>query len=85
MGDFKKEVKGDITTYEDEKTKIIINTKWWKGCEYCVVFCPKKVLSMERGKAIVVNLSECTRCMLCELRCPDFAIEVQKVETKESE
>lgn len=78
MGDIKKEVKGNTTIYEDDKTKIIINTKWCKGCEFCVIYCPKKVLSMERAKAIVVNLSECTRCMLCELRCPDFAIEVYK-------
>jgi len=84
MGDFKKEVDGNITTYEDSNTRIIINTKWCKGCEFCVIYCPKKVLSMERGKAIVVNLTVCTRCMLCELRCPDFAIEVHKVETKEN-
>lgn len=83
MGDIKKEIKGSTTTYEDNKTKIIINTKWCKGCEFCVIYCPKKVLTMERSKPIVVNLQECTGCMLCELRCPDFAIEVYRMIEKE--
>ncbi|TET67894.1 MAG: 4Fe-4S ferredoxin, partial [Candidatus Zixiibacteriota bacterium] len=26
--------------------------------------------------AVVKNPEACTACMLCELRCPDFAIEV---------
>lgn len=83
MGDTKKEINGPIITYEDDKTKIIINTKWCKGCEFCVIFCPKKVLTMDGSKPIVVNLQECTGCMLCELRCPDFAIEVHRVIEKE--
>lgn len=67
---------GSVWTYDDGNTKIVINRKWCKGCEICVEFCPKKVLAMEGEKAVVVALEECSRCLLCELRCPDFAIEV---------
>ena len=67
---------GFFWTYEDGKTRIVVNRKWCKGCDICVVFCPQATLAMEGEKAIVCALETCTRCMLCELRCPDFAIEV---------
>ncbi len=57
---------------------IKINTRLCKGCEICVEFCPKRVLEMDRGKAVVKNLEACITCMLCEIRCPDFAITVEK-------
>lgn len=56
---------------------ITVNHEWCKGCEICVVFCPKNVLEMEGGKVKVVRPEDCNRCMLCELRCPDFAISVE--------
>lgn len=68
--------EGNIWIYEDEKTRIAINRKWCKACEICVEFCPKNVLAMENDKAVVVDLGACSRCLLCEIRCPDFAIEV---------
>lgn len=71
-----KKKEGSVWIYEDEKTRIAINRKWCKGCEICVEFCPKKTLAMDGDKAVVVALGACSRCMLCELRCPDFAISV---------
>jgi 2-oxoglutarate ferredoxin oxidoreductase subunit delta len=56
---------------------IRIKLEWCKGCEICVAFCPKNVLAMEGGKAKVENPGDCIKCMLCELRCPDFAITVE--------
>lgn len=67
---------GPIWIYEDDKTKIVVNRKWCKGCEICVAFCPKNVLKMEGDKVVVADLAACSRCLLCEMRCPDFAIEV---------
>ena len=56
--------------------RIEINKAWCKGCEICVAFCPTDVLCMKKGKAVVADLDKCTACMMCELRCPDFAITV---------
>ena len=58
------------------KAEIKINEKWCKGCEICVQFCPTKVLAMKGLKAVVRDLDACILCMQCEMRCPDFAIEV---------
>jgi len=57
---------------------VIINKAWCKGCGICIHFCPKKVLEMGKdSKATVVKLEDCIGCRLCELRCPDFAIQVK--------
>ncbi len=66
MVKIKKQHVGDIK----------INEKWCKGCGICVEFCAQKVLEMKNGRAVLVNIEQCTQCMLCELRCPDFAITV---------
>ena len=61
-----------------KKAAIIrVNLEWCKGCEICVAFCPKNVLEMEGGKVKVARQEDCIKCMLCELRCPDFAITVE--------
>lgn len=62
-----------------------INREWCKGCGICVAFCPTKVLELdERDKAVAARLGDCIACRLCELRCPDLAIEVA-VEEQNSE
>ncbi len=52
-----------------------------KECGICIAFCPKKVLKAgEDEKPVVENLEACTACMMCEYRCPDLAIRVEKGE-----
>lgn len=54
-----------------------IMREWCKGCGICVHFCPKQVLELDNGgKVCVVRPEECIACRMCELRCPDLAIEV---------
>ena len=55
-----------------------INKKWCKGCGICVALCPKKVLDLKDGKVEVVDSESCIKCMMCEYRCPDFAIFVRE-------
>ncbi|WP_022852092.1 4Fe-4S dicluster domain-containing protein [Limisalsivibrio acetivorans] len=59
-----------------EDVKVIV--EYCKGCEICVELCPTQVLEMKDFKAHVADLDKCIACMMCELRCPDFAIEVYK-------
>ncbi len=70
---------------ENEKVKITIVPRFCKGCDICVRLCPKSVLGMERFKVKVVDIDKCIICGQCELRCPDFAIFVEKKEVKGGE
>ena len=62
-----------------EKLKeLLINREWCKGCGICVEFCPSSVLELDHDeKAVAARPGDCICCMLCELRCPDLAIDVE--------
>ncbi len=64
---------------KSEENLLLIHQPWCKGCGICVAFCPKNVLELnEDEKVISSRIEDCIYCGLCELRCPDFAISVQK-------
>jgi 2-oxoglutarate ferredoxin oxidoreductase subunit delta len=55
-----------------------IDREWCKGCGICVAFCPKGVLVLNHlGKAELAHLENCIYCKLCEILCPDFAVNVR--------
>lgn len=57
--------------------EINITREWCKGCGICVHFCPETVLDLdEEEKATASRPEQCTCCRLCEIRCPDLAIEI---------
>lgn len=58
--------------------EIVVKVSWCKGCGLCVEYCKRGVLEMEGVLPKVVLPDRCTRCMQCELICPDFAIEVHE-------
>lgn len=50
-----------------------------KGCELCINSCPQGILSLDGAEKIQVDdVSRCFFCGICEERCPDFAIWVDK-------
>ena len=62
------------------KSKFTIKTERCKGCGICVEKKKKKVLGLDKlGKIQVVNGEACIACGQCEMRCPDYAIFVDKV------
>jgi 2-oxoglutarate ferredoxin oxidoreductase subunit delta len=62
-----------------ESMSLKIETKRCKGCGICVTFCPKEVLKVnEIEKVEILDESKCIHCKQCELRCPDYAIFVEK-------
>jgi 2-oxoglutarate ferredoxin oxidoreductase subunit delta len=59
-----------------QRSKIEIKVSWCKGCGLCVDYCKLGVLEMKGPLPEVVKIEKCSRCMQCELICPDFAIRV---------
>ena len=60
--------------------KLMINTAWCKGCVICAAFCPREVLAIAGGKVAAAKMEQCIHCGLCEQRCPDYAIYIDKEE-----
>jgi len=69
----------DLEVYEQDGYRLTINRPWCKGCELCVKSCPMEILRLDgEAKVVVSDISRCIFCGICELRCPDFAIHVEK-------
>ena len=56
-----------------------------KGCELCVVFCPKEALAMAEHRnaagfhpAYLKHPDACTGCAMCAQMCPETAITVYR-------
>jgi 2-oxoglutarate ferredoxin oxidoreductase subunit delta len=55
---------------------IQVRISWCKGCGLCVDYCNREVLEMRDGLPVVLQAEKCSRCLMCEAICPDFAITV---------
>lgn len=64
-----------------KRFQITVREKNCKQCGICSYFCPKKVLEQAVGHCPQVKYPErCIGCKLCQMRCPDFAIEVEAID-----
>ncbi len=68
-----------VTSVGSKGHKHTIIRQFCKGCRICVDFCPTGTLDLdERFKITVAHPERCIACRMCELRCPDMAIYVEK-------
>lgn len=75
----KKIYPNPVVSKSKSEIEISIIKEFCKGCGICVEFCPKDVLALGSDlKVNCVNIEACNGDKLCELRCPDFAIFVNK-------
>jgi 2-oxoglutarate ferredoxin oxidoreductase subunit delta len=65
--------------------KVIVDNNRCKGCEMCVIACPKEILALDHSvtnskgyhPAHVTDQSACIGCGSCTVMCPDCAIRVE--------
>ncbi len=65
--------------------EVKIDKERCKGCEFCILYCPKKTLKFSadiNSKGYhypeCADPESCTGCALCGMICPEVAIEVYK-------
>ncbi|OPX23463.1 MAG: hypothetical protein B1H03_01540 [Planctomycetales bacterium 4484_113] len=57
---------------------IYIDFAWCKACGICIEFCPKEVFDYSAlGQPVASRAQDCTLCMICVHRCPDFAVTIE--------
>jgi 2-oxoglutarate ferredoxin oxidoreductase subunit delta len=67
------------------KGSIQIDRELCKGCQICIEFCKRKVITLYTKvnaagyiPAMPGNMEECNGCGVCAIVCPEVAIEVYR-------
>ncbi len=70
-----------------ENKEVIILAERCKECGFCIEFCPQHVLyesteinSKGYHPIYLGDIAKCTKCDICGMICPDFAISVIDIE-----
>ncbi len=67
--------------------KVTFDRERCKGCELCVLVCPKHIVAIDKAAtnrkgyhpATVTDMSACTGCASCARMCPDSIITVERM------
>ena len=66
-----------------DASPIQLDLRLCKACGICIELCPEHVFDQDRlGEPVVARAEDCSQCLICELHCPDFSIEVRRRERK---
>jgi NAD-dependent dihydropyrimidine dehydrogenase PreA subunit len=61
-------------------TQVNVDQEKCTGCGDCVDSCPVAVFELQEvegeTKSVPVNVDDCILCRVCEIQCPEQAIEV---------
>ncbi|HDZ77257.1 MAG TPA: 4Fe-4S dicluster domain-containing protein [Candidatus Omnitrophica bacterium] len=64
--------------------KVKINRERCKGCQLCLIYCPKGLIEKDKNlnkkgiQPLVFRNGECNGCKFCAIICPDGAVEIYK-------
>lgn len=72
-------------TEDDRMPAIHVDESLCKGCEMCVIACPKHIIELDMSRintkgyhpAKLTDESKCIGCGSCRTMCPDVAITVE--------
>ena len=53
---------------------IKVDLELCNGASECIEICPTDVYELQDGKAVAVNIDDCTECCLCVDACPQKAL-----------
>lgn len=72
-----REVAGETET--SEPAPVALELELCKACGICIELCPQKVFDRDKlGYPVIARPADCTQCLICEIHCPDFALEVRR-------
>ncbi|MDR0509346.1 MAG: 4Fe-4S binding protein [Candidatus Methanoplasma sp.] len=65
--------------------RVNIDDNLCKGCEMCVISCPRKIIELNKSKinakgyhpAHITDPQKCTGCGSCAVMCPDVVITLE--------
>jgi 2-oxoglutarate ferredoxin oxidoreductase subunit delta len=75
--------RGTATGDRRTASPVAVDLELCKACGICIGLCPDEVFDRDAlGYPVLARPEDCSQCLLCELHCPDFAVEVRRREPR---